>query len=106
MKRFAEAMQAHPGALALGVPVFDASRPDFDDYPWETLHEEIGERLQNEGMSFYDLLPEFRERGKPPRRFADDIWHPNERGHTLMGRVLADRLVDVDAGAVAAVRRP
>lgn len=27
VKRFAEAMQAHPGALVLGVPVFDASVP-------------------------------------------------------------------------------
>ena len=27
MKRFAEAMQAHPGALVLGVPLFDAAVP-------------------------------------------------------------------------------
>lgn len=90
------------------VPVFDASRNDFDDYPLEAVHREIGERLNAEGVAFIDLLPDFRARHQPPRRFANDIWHPNEKGHELIARVLAAQLADVDAeaGALAAAREP
>lgn len=90
------------------VPVFDPGRPDFNDYPLEALHDEIARALAGQGVGFYDLLPDFRAPHQPPRRFADDIWHPNEEGHELIGRVLAEQLADADSstGTLAAVRGP
>jgi hypothetical protein len=63
------------------VPAFYQEETTFDNYPLIRLHQETASALSELGVKVIDLLPSFRATQKPPRYFAQDIWHLNKAGH-------------------------
>lgn len=82
------------------VPVVFPLFSDVDRYPFDWVHEQIGEVFRTEGIAYVDLLDVFR--GQSPQRLQViplvDA-HPNEIAHrqaaeNLFHYLLANRLVD------------
>jgi lysophospholipase L1-like esterase len=64
-----------------------------DRYPIAPVHELVGEAAREKGIPYLDLLPSFIGRS------YTDLWvhpsdqHPNERGHEIAARAMADFLI-------------
>ena len=65
----------------------------FADYAVAPIHWAIAEALARHGIHVVDLLEAFSRQGQPPSHYAFDVWHPNERGHRLIARALADAIL-------------
>lgn len=83
-----EGIEFHVGIL----PVFPESHATFERYPLSDVSEKIEDFLSQHDISYSDLYSPFVESGNPLRYYADDIWHPNERGHRYLAKLLMPTL--------------
>lgn len=60
----------------------------FTNYNTEDIHADIAGFLKSENISYFDLLSAFRETGRGPSYFAQDVWHPNREGMDFIAKAL------------------
>lgn len=70
------------------MPIFDQTAIDFINYPLSKMHNEIDKFLLKNGIDVIDLLDYFKKQKKPPKHYAESIWHLNENGHRFAASVL------------------
>lgn len=90
-------------SLAREIPIFVVLFPSFPEGgSWERyseadlkLYEALVRRFEEAGFPVLDLMPVFRRRPiSELQREPNDPWHPNARGHRVMGRAIARWLVE------------
>ena len=64
----------------------------YADYLEDKPQRRMGERAGRLGVHYLDLLPRLRERNQA--EYFYDHCHPNEAGHDLIGKLIADFLLD------------
>ncbi len=84
------------------LPTFAMSQPDFDAYPDAEIHERVLGFLAENGIPSIDLRSGFQRENGPPRRYAQDVWHPNALGH----QVIAGQLRGLVDPSLEPGRRP
>jgi len=70
------------------LPNFEDAKADFNDYPLMQMHNEIREFLDENKITFIDMLDKFKEQNKPPRYWAYDAHHLNDVGHQFVAQQL------------------
>ena len=75
------------------VPAFYRMDESFESYVLADIHSQIVRRLRIEDIDVVDLLDAFKSTGDPPRTFGIDVWHLNDKGHSLVARELSSLLL-------------
>ena len=61
-------------------------------YPYHPIHEMLGDLCREQGIPFFDLLPDFLGRENSEVRISRFDGHPNRFAHRLIARAVLDRL--------------
>lgn len=91
--------KAHGVPIALVVLPLLPERGGYDGYAWRPVHGELAALAKAQGLAAIDALPAFTGTDVAALRLPGDgawvdPWHPNARGHALLGEFLAP---EVDA---------
>ena len=86
LRAFRDLVQSHGGRfVVVTFPFFDTLGPD---YPWQFVHDQLGQCWRELGVPHLDLLPVYH--GLPPRKLmvnrSDS--HPNEYAHALAAQAM------------------
>lgn len=76
-----------------------------DAYPFEAIHQQIGEVVREAGGQFVDLLPALKGQNARKMIVHPTDQHPNEKVHAMAGKLLAEeifKMPDVAATALGA----
>jgi len=92
---------------AIGAEARRRSLPVLLLLGWAGLDREIARGPEAEGPSVVDMWPDIKRHLAETRRDFESLWvkppvdnHPNEEGHAIIGRLLAERILQ------HALRRP
>lgn len=88
--------------IALVVLPLLPERGGYDAYAWRAIHDDLRALAAAQGLAVIDALPAFAGADVADLRLPGDgawvdPWHPNARGHALLGSYLARQLGDREA---------
>lgn len=89
--------KAHGTPIALVVLPLLPERGGYDAYAWRTIHDDLRALAATQGLAVIDALPAFAGTNVADLRLPGDgtwvdPWHPNARGHALLGDFLAGQV--------------